>query len=128
MSATTSKADGRIGRGTTLDAGMSIAYATLDYILQHIGCRTLFATHYHELATMLGAPAAVGTHVDTSDAEGDGRVRGGVRFFCTDVDEMVSRCRRGELTTGRRVQLLVPSPPRGQLRLTRDCKLVDRRT
>ncbi|TXT04394.1 hypothetical protein VHUM_04161 [Vanrija humicola] len=62
-----------IGRGTTLDAGMSIAYATLDYILRHIGCRTLFATHYHELAGML---------------EADGRVRDGVRFFCTDVDEM----------------------------------------
>ncbi|KAL1404999.1 hypothetical protein Q8F55_008617 [Vanrija albida] len=79
-----------IGRGTTLDAGMSIAYATLDYILQHIGCRTLFATHYHELATMLGAPAAspTSTHVDTSEAEADGRVRDGVRFFCTDVDEM----------------------------------------
>lgn len=43
----------RIGRGTTLQAGVSIAYATLDYLLKHIKCRTLFATHYHELADML---------------------------------------------------------------------------
>lgn len=66
----------RIGRGTTLNAGISIAYATLDYILRHIGCRTLFATHYHELAHMLGAPR--------SGEAGD--VRPGVAFFCTDVD------------------------------------------
>lgn len=61
-----------IGRGTTLHAGMAIAYATLDYILSHVGCRTLFATHYHELAGMLGA---------------GGRLRPGVAFFCTDVEE-----------------------------------------
>lgn len=70
-------ADARIGRGTTLNAGISIAYATLDYILRHIGCRTLFATHYHELAHMLGAPRS-------PTAKGD--VRPGVAFFCTDVD------------------------------------------
>ncbi|KLT41663.1 hypothetical protein CC85DRAFT_247234 [Cutaneotrichosporon oleaginosum] len=59
-----------IGRGTTLHAGMAIAYATLDYILTHVRCRTLFATHYHELARML---------------ESGGGVRG-VAFFCTDVE------------------------------------------
>ena len=41
-----------VGRGTgTLD-GMSIAWAVSEYLIQHIGCRTLFATHYHELTTM----------------------------------------------------------------------------
>jgi len=56
---------------------MSIAYATLDHLLKNIQCRTLFATHYHELATML------------MNTDG-GKVREGVEFFCTDVDEGVS--------------------------------------
>lgn len=79
-----------IGRGTTLHAGVAIAYATLDYVLKEIGCRTLFATHYHELARMLGAPAPSGgrgsavTHI-RPDHPG---LRPGVAFFCTDVDEM----------------------------------------
>lgn len=81
-----------IGRGTTLHAGISIAYATLDYIVTNIGCRTLFATHYHELARMLGAdtgpdseaPHSTITHIPLDHPS----VRPGVAFFCTDVDEM----------------------------------------
>jgi DNA mismatch repair protein MutS len=39
-----------VGRGTgTLD-GLSIAHAVCDDLLERIRCRTLFATHYHELA------------------------------------------------------------------------------
>lgn len=37
-----------IGRGTSTQDGMSIAYAIMMY-LQRLGCITLFATHYHEL-------------------------------------------------------------------------------
>lgn len=41
-----------VGRGTgTLD-GVSIAWAISEYILKRIRCRTLFATHYHELTSM----------------------------------------------------------------------------
>ncbi|MCE5255679.1 MAG: DNA mismatch repair protein MutS [Spirochaetaceae bacterium] len=41
-----------VGRGTgTLD-GVSIAWAISEYILERIRCRTLFATHYHELTSM----------------------------------------------------------------------------
>ena len=40
-----------IGRGTSTQDGMSIAYAIMMY-LRKLGCITLFATHYHEL-TML---------------------------------------------------------------------------
>ncbi len=41
-----------VGRGTgTLD-GVSIAWAVSEYLIHHIGCRTLFATHYHQLTTM----------------------------------------------------------------------------
>lgn len=82
-----------IGRGMTLHAGVSIAYATLDYILRNIGCRTLFATHYHELAGMLGAPAPPskpsGRHSRVTPVPADHPgLRPGVAFFCTDVDEM----------------------------------------
>ncbi len=41
-----------VGRGTgTLDS-VSIAWAVSEQLLETIGCRTLFATHYHELTSM----------------------------------------------------------------------------
>ncbi|MDY5783022.1 MAG: DNA mismatch repair protein MutS, partial [Gemmiger sp.] len=41
-----------IGRGTSTFDGMSIARAVVEYICDQIGCKTLFATHYHELTSM----------------------------------------------------------------------------
>lgn len=42
-----------IGRGTSTFDGISIAKAVAEYISgKNIGCRTLFATHYHELISM----------------------------------------------------------------------------
>ena len=43
-----------IGRGTSTYDGMSIARAVLEYAAnpRHLGAKTLFATHYHELSTI----------------------------------------------------------------------------
>ncbi len=41
-----------IGRGTSTIDGLSIAWATVEYLLSHIGAKTLFATHYHELVEL----------------------------------------------------------------------------
>ncbi|WP_338551203.1 DNA mismatch repair protein MutS [Roseovarius phycicola] len=38
-----------IGRGTATYDGLSIAWATLEHLHESNHCRTLFATHYHEL-------------------------------------------------------------------------------
>jgi DNA mismatch repair protein MutS len=41
-----------IGRGTSTFDGISIAWALTEHLHNQIGARTLFATHYHELAQL----------------------------------------------------------------------------
>jgi DNA mismatch repair protein MutS len=41
-----------IGRGTSTWDGVSIAWAVSEHLHERIGCKTVFATHYHELTQL----------------------------------------------------------------------------
>lgn len=43
-----------IGRGTSTFDGLAIAWAVVEFISKNLNCKTLFATHYHELSELEG--------------------------------------------------------------------------
>ena len=57
-----------IGRGTSTQDGLSIAWAVLEYIATTIKARTLFSTHYHKLTELEGKlPGVVNMRVTVSE-------------------------------------------------------------
>jgi len=63
-----------IGRGTSTFDGLSIAWAVAEHIhdAPGLGARTLFATHYHELADLaLAKPAVANAHFEAREAGGE---------------------------------------------------------
>ncbi len=51
-----------IGRGTATYDGLSIAWAALEHLHEANCCRTLFATHYHELTALAAKLPALACH------------------------------------------------------------------
>ena len=51
-----------IGRGTSTHDGLCIAWSILEHMAESIGAKTLFATHYHELAQIEGRIASVANY------------------------------------------------------------------
>lgn len=62
-----------IGRGTSTYDGMALAQAMIEYIHDHIGAKTLFSTHYHEL-TELESQLVHLKNVHVSAIEENGKV------------------------------------------------------
>lgn len=60
-----------IGRGTSTIDGVSIAIATVHYISERIGAKTLFATHYHQLSALDEKVAGVVNYQIAVREEGD---------------------------------------------------------
>ena len=60
-----------IGRGTSTFDGLSIAWAVVEYIAKNIKCKTLFATHYHELSELEGVLHGVKNYKSTVKETGD---------------------------------------------------------
>jgi DNA mismatch repair protein MutS len=48
-----------IGRGTSTYDGVSIAWAVTEHLHDAVGCKTIFATHYHELVQLADELVAV---------------------------------------------------------------------
>ncbi|HEV8244253.1 MAG TPA: DNA mismatch repair protein MutS, partial [Polyangiaceae bacterium] len=61
-----------IGRGTSTFDGLAIAWAVAEYLDEVIGCRALFATHYHELTALPEASDhAANYSVTAREVDGD---------------------------------------------------------
>jgi len=59
-----------VGRGTSTNDGLAIAWAVSEYLLNSIGAKTLFATHYHEL-TQLRHERIVDLTLDVLEKKGE---------------------------------------------------------
>ncbi|PKB65394.1 MAG: DNA mismatch repair protein MutS [SAR202 cluster bacterium Io17-Chloro-G3] len=63
-----------IGRGTSTYDGLAIARSVAEYIHNHpkLGCKTLFATHYHELTDLSdNLPRVRNFHVSVTENDGN---------------------------------------------------------
>jgi DNA mismatch repair protein MutS len=62
-----------IGRGTSTFDGVSLAWAITEHLHDNVGCRTLFATHYHELVDLENTKARL-RNANVAVREVDGEI------------------------------------------------------
>ncbi|MEO0606137.1 MAG: DNA mismatch repair protein MutS, partial [Myxococcota bacterium] len=62
-----------IGRGTSTYDGLAIAWAVAEDLVDRVGCRALFATHYHELCELAEVRATV-ENQSVAVTESDGQI------------------------------------------------------
>ncbi len=61
-----------LGRGTATYDGMALAQSIIEYIHNHVGAKTMFATHYHELTSLsMELSELVNVHVATLEKNGE---------------------------------------------------------
>jgi DNA mismatch repair protein MutS len=60
-----------IGRGTSTYDGLAIAWAVAEHLHDIVGCRALFATHYHELTDLARTATGVANHSVAAREHGD---------------------------------------------------------
>lgn len=61
-----------LGRGTATYDGMALAQSIIEYIHDKVGCKTMFATHYHELTRLsTRLTRLVNLHVSTLEKDGE---------------------------------------------------------
>ena len=61
-----------LGRGTSTHDGMALAWSIAKYLAQKTRCKTLFATHYRELARLAEeVPGVVNLHVAVREWQGE---------------------------------------------------------
>ncbi|KAF8338139.1 muts domain V-domain-containing protein [Cantharellus anzutake] len=76
-----------VGRGTTIKDGVAIAFATAWHLYRVNQCRTLFATHFHEVADMLGYREDKNAPADGEGVDEKGNAFPFIKFFCTGIDK-----------------------------------------
>ncbi|WP_041274910.1 DNA mismatch repair protein MutS [Desulforamulus reducens] len=60
-----------LGRGTSNLEGMAIAQSVIEFLHDEVGCRTLFSTHYHELAELEGLLRGLKNYATAVKEQGD---------------------------------------------------------
>jgi DNA mismatch repair protein MutS len=60
-----------IGRGTSTYDGLAIAWAVAEHLHDTIGCRALFATHYHELTDLAKQASGIANYAVSAREHGD---------------------------------------------------------
>ncbi|AUX22327.1 DNA mismatch repair protein MutS [Sorangium cellulosum] len=60
-----------IGRGTSTYDGLAIAWAVAEHLFEAVGCRALFATHYHELTELSSRAPGIANYSVAAREHGD---------------------------------------------------------